>query len=441
MPNCPFMIGSAPLSPWVTWGLAAGSLAGYLLVIAMNPARRFFAESYSFMRRCTRVWLWVGLSGLAFNAIYLAVEIITAGGLTETESGRWGPLLAPPVRRLLLPAFESGVVSMGKTITGVLAPLVASSLAALLFLTNWGDIHRRYLAALKARMGGWAWVVEGITVGSSIFCLWQCVLAALGKIVPLHSGLIACHSISPGPSIWVSLFALPFAVLTVVAVQVFIILAAISYRESPGRLRGSGFLELPVPERLAELTSLTTALVIVATAVRVSAEWLPAEAEGLRRLLNLIFNAAAVFFATVPARMILREVPFWRAMSQNAGFLRSREGRVFWIFAIAAIHFFCYGLTDSGIQAATGATSAWGLTWGIFAPVLEACLLVWVLCAWCLLIWEEEARTVPALRERRTPPGKRAPRRARNRPSLPSSPGTRRRSRRRTSGGSGSKRS
>jgi hypothetical protein len=171
-------IGFMALAEATVWQSAAlptaGALAGYLVLLFANPARRFFRDGLRCVRRHPRMWIWLSALGLAYTLFqYLQAYQLGEEQLSVSSLFAWPgfrpPNLFAPAARAWLPALEL----LAGLFNQAVVSYPASAPAAFLFLINWRGYQMQFLRAAKSRLGRW-WVgVYGVLV--------LCAFAALGK--------------------------------------------------------------------------------------------------------------------------------------------------------------------------------------------------------------------------------------------------------------------
>ena len=348
-------------------------MAGYLLIMKLNPARASLREGYETLRRHPAL-------ALALLFFYLAN---TVSGMSPLGNGSLLPAETVPALRALERVADLFLLSF--------PPYPVAALGALLFLfANWLRLHEMVIHRLRTRKRPFEWLLYGVLLLSAVAAIIH-PLAAYGSVSRLRyhiPGLLLVHD-----SVAVASLGFLFETLFGVAVQLYLMhCVALWIRNQPYRHREVMAEALPqawpvlqwatviallklglvfLPERLCHMPPFSQWLhpQVVTTVVE----------KGTRPLLAVLLIAAASFQIT----LAFQSKTLKGAMRDHYRFLRQHGWEALWFLVVAYLHYYA---AEWLYHTVAGALNQGGLAlWQAAFAAGWAALGAWLLAAWVRL--------------------------------------------------------
>jgi hypothetical protein len=372
--------------------LAAGVLAGYLILIFANPAYRFFRDGLRCVQRHAQMWIWLSVLSLA----YTLFQILEAYQLGEVQFSSMSLLYWPvfksdgwaaPAGHAWLPALEL----LAGLFNQAVVSYPTSALAALLFLMNWRGYQLQFLHAAKRRLGRW-WIA--VYLG-----LLGCALAALCKpIFPLSiywlnqyfDGILLLRF---GAIIdWLSF---QFEYLYGLLIQIFIVLLAFVWirglNSEPGRVFELALKRAVFAAKWAGVV-LAATFFFIHLPLLISYAWIGQQTDFTTAVVQYIeqtarplIAVALILFCSVQITLILHNETLREAVHEHARLAREHWHRIFWFLIVAGLHFFAISWLNDFFGAAFPKYSTPNLLAAALFTVAKAFLAAWFLASWVCL--------------------------------------------------------
>ncbi len=371
--------------------LLAGSIVGYVVVMAANPARASLRDGIRCVRRYRQLWLIPAAFGGAHALFSLWVRCYEAWVVPDAPpalvpwAGWQPPALPDTLAASALPAAES----TASIFNCVVSAFPLSALGAALFLCNWGGYQATVYRGLLRR-----WGRLGSLLIHGAFLL--CAMAALAKPV-LFGGLPRLNTyfgertlLRAGEGI--NALSFFFEYLLGVGVQIYLVLLAFAWirglRFGFHEMRRFAARRFVFVFKWAAVVLAISALGInlplfVASFRDASAQWQPTTLVNLTRwaLVVILFvfcaaQALLVFHNESLRRALLDSLGFWRRYGWHAG----------WLILVAALHFLGLAVANAFLSPALGQWTWPAAVWSLLLyPSVWGGLAGWFLASWVCL--------------------------------------------------------
>ncbi len=380
--------------PHLSLLLLAGAALGYTLLMLANPVRASLRDGLRCLRRYPQLWTLPALFGGVSAVFGFWVRVFTdPGALLAPPGGLANPDWPAAVSGALLPALEgtAGIFNIA------IAMFPLSALGALLFLVNWGGYQAELARALRRRLG---WLLGVLALVATLVC----ALAAFFKPAIFLFGRERIVGALPGSVPGALTLALPWLLAAVdalgfvfdcllgIGLQIYLILLAYAWIRGLGfehsELRHFAVRRFAFVAKWAAVVLAFSALGIqlplfllaadVPIPVDVALRWAQI---GRWLLCALLLAAAAVQITLVFHNESLR-----RALRDHTRLLRRHGTHLFWLIAVAALHFLLLTTLHAALVGALGGPQtlpAAGLS--LVFPFGWAALGGWLLASWVCL--------------------------------------------------------
>ena len=371
--------------------LVAGSLVGYLVVMAANPARPSLRDGARCLRRYPRIWGLPAVFALGHAGFYLWVRLYESWIVPGAPPiiGAWAGWQPPPWREVLaaasLPVGESGAAIFNCIATTF--PL--SAVWAALFLGNWRGSQFALARELRRRFG-WA--------GGTLVHLGLVVCAAAALCKPFFFGGMQQFNLYLGAAAIervgeiTNALSFLFEYLLGVGVQVYLVLLCYAW------MRGLSF-DFEALRRFALrrfVFVVKWALVVMTvSAVGINLPLVAASFQGPdHRLHPAAWILAArwflagtlLIFCAMQILLVFHNESLWRALGDQARLWRRHAWHVGWFVLIVALHFFVLETLSALLPAALGSWTWPAAVWNlVLHPLLWSGLAGWFLVSWVCL--------------------------------------------------------
>ena len=372
-------------------GLVAGSVAGYAIVMWVNPARPSLRDGLRCIRRYPRVWALPAAFALVHAAFSLLVRVHESWMIPGAGQviGAWTGWAPPPwtgvIRAAWLPTGESCAAIFNCIVTTF--PL--SALWAALFLVNWRGAQAALGRGMRRRFG--------FVAGAALHLgLALCAAAALCKPLlflglpegDLFLGAAALERLGEIVN-WLSFL---FEYGLGVGVQIYLVLLCYAW------LRGLTF-DFASLRRFALrrfvfvvkwalvvmiVSSLGINLPLVAAAFQAADHRL--DAAGSILFTRWLLVGTLTVFCAVQVLLVFHNETLGRAVGDQWRLWRHYGWHLGWLVIAAALHFFALEAADVLLPAALGPWTWPGALWRLLVhPVLWSALAGWFLVSWVCL--------------------------------------------------------
>ncbi len=371
--------------------LVAGTLVGYLAIMAANPARPSLRDGLRCLRRYPRVWLLPAAFALAHAGFYLwvrAYESWLVPGAPPIISA-WAGWQPPPWGQVLaaswLPTGESSAAIFDCIVTTF--PL--SAVWAALFLVNWHGSQTVLARGLRRRLG--------FAGGTSVHLgLVLCALASLCKPFlfgglqhfNLYLGAAALERVGEMTN-WLSFL---FEYLLGVSVQIYLVLLCYAW------IRGLSF-DFDSLRRFALrrfVFVVKWALVVMGISSvginlpLVIASFQPSDhrlnPSGLIVAARWLLTATLWLFCAMQILLVFHNESLRRALADQGRLWRRHAWHLGWLLVVVALHFFLLETANALLPAALGPWTWPAAVWSLLLhPLLWSGLASWFLVSWVCL--------------------------------------------------------
>ncbi len=363
-----------------------GMLAGYALVMLMNPVRVALRDGFRCSLRFTRIWLLFALLSLAYSAFQFVVfsPLQSAADLQLEqfvfwESWHW-PLFSHVWRESLLHTAESVAGLFDAAATTY--PL--SILAALLLILNWRGLHGSLVRALHKQFGLVGWLIYlGILISA---------FASLLKPLIYWQFPGRAHFLSPAhllqTSAAVDTVAFVFEYLCAVYLQVYLIAVCLAW------IKGLHFREgelLRFAMRRFSFVMKWLGLILLASTLLLRLPLLVAYFRDVPGVLDYlpigrcVMAALIISFAAMQISLVLHNETLEEAFRSHWRFVRRHFYRLLWFLIICGLHYWFLSLPDTVIRAAAAERLLALLLWKICYVLARAFVTGWLLASWVSL--------------------------------------------------------
>lgn len=384
-----------------------GAVAGYVLLMATNPARHSLRDGLRCVVRYRQIWLLPA----GFALVHAAFRLWRRGYETWVSpeaalvfvpwAGWQPPTWRETVAASWLPAVESTAALFNCAVTTF--PL--SALAALLFLVNWRGYQASLYRALHLRLGR----IGSLTIHAGLLC---CAAAAVfkpalfGGLPSLNNYFGAAMLLRVGEA--VDSLSFLFEYLLGVGVQIYVVLLCFAW------IRGLTFdfddLRRFALRRFAFVVK-WTAIVMLLSVVGITlpliigsfqtasdprgANWMSPVIQDTRWALSVIL----LLFCSMQILLIFHNETLRQAVGDHWRLLRRHGGHVGWLVLIIALHFFALALADAFLPIALGSWTWPSALWSLLVhPLVWTALAGWFLASWVCLFRRCE-RDIPDAKE------------------------------------------
>ncbi len=377
--------------------LTVGAVAGYVLLMFINPIRASLRDGLRCLQRYGSITSILTLFGLCYALFELALRIFYFYALPEGAKPvfQWSRAFFLP-RDTKLTILHDSILPAAEAVAGVFNNIITtypfSALAALLLLFNYDGHHFVLNRALRKRFGAWGWLMY--------FGISLCALAAIAKpllyvsltFIARHfessTGIVQCSLVID----WLSFL---FEYLFGVCIQIYLILTVFAW------VRGITFthrhlLDVAIRRfsfvvRWAVVVMIASTLAIhlplIASNMEPFSHWMPPEKTipYIDQWARPALTAFLVLFSTVQIILTFHSESLVKALSDHMGFLRRNWWRFLWFLVIAGLHFFLLTVLNEGFVQGWGEGTAITIGWRMIYPLFAALVSGWMLATWACL--------------------------------------------------------
>jgi hypothetical protein len=371
------------VSPDLAW-LFAPAAAAVVLIAAVGPVRRAYANGWHCLRRHDALWKIPAAFVLAYALFQIGADLT----LRWRAGLEFPGLFTEPPPDLVALVFEqwpAAVFPAAEMVFADLNCLVAtfpvSAVFGALFLLNWRRTASELRRAMSKRFGFWGWLLFALLIVCAVCGLLKAVLMVflpeLGAVFDLRELLMAGTAINA--------FAFVFEYLLGTAVQVYLLLTAYGWMR--GRHFPGGKLVQFAVRRLGFVLKWALVLVVATLAfihlplfVEVLRTGTPA-ASRVDLFARPVLLLIMLLGAAVPIRLALHNDSLRGALAANLQFLR-RHGlcTLAFMFGAFGCFFTLKSLEFAGLIWLEGTLAGFG--WTLTFQTLAAAAGGWILAAW-----------------------------------------------------------
>lgn len=369
----------------------AGAVAGYLVLMAANPARPSLRDGLRCLRRYPRVWLLPAAFALAhagFSLWVRAYESWTVPGAPPII-GAWAGWQPPPWPEVL----SASVLPTGESCAAIFNCIVTtfplSALWATLFLGNWRGLQWGLARGLRRRFG-WAG-------GTALhLALVLCATASLCKPF-LFGGLLPLNLYLGAPVLerigeitnWLSFL---FEYLLGVGVQIYLILLCYAWIRGLNfdfdSLRRFALRRFVFVVKWALVVMTVSSLGINLPLLVASFQPLDHRFDPTRLILATRWFLVGILtlFCAGQSLLIFHNESLRRVLADQGRLWRRHAWHLLWLGLVVALHFFlletAHALLPIALGPWTWPTATWNL---VLHPLLWTALASWFLVSWVCL--------------------------------------------------------
>lgn len=374
--------------------LLTGTVIGYALLMLANPVRSSLRDGLRCLRRYPQLWTLPALFGGVSALFGFWVRVLAdPSALLAAPAGLHLPDWPAAVSGALLPALEgtAGIFNIA------VAMFPLSALGALLFLLNWGGYQTELARALFRRLGGLRGLLAYVTT-------FLCALAAFFKPAIFLFGRERIVGALPGSVPGALTLALPWLLAAVdalgfvfdcllgIGLQIYLILLAYAWVRGLGfehsELRHFAVRRFAFVAKWAAVVLAFSALGIQLPLFLLAAD-VPIPVEVALRWAQIgrwILCALLLAGAALQITLVFHNESLRRALRDHARLVRHHGAHLFWLIAVAALHFLLLTTLDAALVNALGGPQtlpATGLA--LIFPFAWAALGGWLLASWVCL--------------------------------------------------------
>ena len=370
--------------------LTAGAVAGYAVVMAVNPARPSLRDGLRCLLRYKQIWAVPVMFSLCYSAFTVWMRFYECRQLTDNPPvivpwTGWQPTVWNHVLSL---CWLSSLEGTAAVFNYVVRPFPLSALGALCFLVNWRGYQAVVFRGLRGRFGGGGVVIHAALVIAAVAAALKPVLfvgltnpdAFFGESMLLRWGEV------------INAFGFLFEYLLGVGVQVYLILLCFVWvrgitfdfdRVRRLALRRCVFVvRWAVVAMTISTVGITLPLIVARFQSVERRAWIEPTVQGTRWLLAGVLLA----FCSVQILLIFHNENLRRACADHFRLLRRYGMHVGWLGVIAALHFFALAAANVFLVQALGQWTWPAAGWSLLLyPVLWTSLASWFLASWVCL--------------------------------------------------------
>jgi hypothetical protein len=364
----------------------AGFVAGYAVVMLLNPIRLSLRDGSRCITRFNRIPITFILLGFAYSVFQFATftplqrpSDLDFSQVLAPETWAW-PGLSEVWREVPLPALE-GVVGIFDNATTTY-PL--SVIAAVLLLFNWRGLHGALFRALRKRFRVW---------GNLIYLvLFMSVLATLLK--PIAFWMLPEWGASMPSAGWlqasatIDAVAFTFEYLLGVYIQVYLITVCLAW------IKGLSFREPDLfrfaMRRFSYVLEWAGLVVIVGTLI-VRMPLLLAYFRNVPDVLDylplerFVMCALVIAFCSVQISLVLHNESLTAAIRAHGEFIKRNFVPLGWFLLIAGLHYFFLMATDAIVRNAVADRVVAVILWKVIYVCIRGLVTGWLLASWVCL--------------------------------------------------------
>ena len=369
-----------------------GLLVGFLFLVFLNPAARFFRDGLRCVRRHPRMWVWLMVFGLAYLSFQAVEDFEFRGRTFELSSFLYWPSFRPPgleaaAAHAWLPALEL----LAGLFNQAVASFPSSAVAALLFIANWKGYQVQFVRNAKRRMGRW-WlaVYAGVLV---------CALAAFCKpifslsIYWLNEYFDGILLLRAGAIIdWLSS---QFEYLFGLLIQIFLVLVAFVWirglSSEPNRIFEFALKRAVYSAKWIGVVLLTS-LLLVQLPLLISYLWISQRTDATAAVVQYVdqtarplIAVALLLFCSIQVTLILNNEKLRDAIQDHAKFMRSSWVRIASFLLLAGIYLFVICWLTELVAGGFPKYSAPNLLLAALFTFGRAFLAAWFIASWVCL--------------------------------------------------------
>jgi hypothetical protein len=369
-----------------------GLLVGFLFLVSLNPAARFFRDGLRCVRRHPRMWVWLMVFGLAYLSFQAVEDLEFRGRTFELSSFLYWPSFRPPgleaaAAHAWLPALEL----LAGLFNQAVASFPSSAVAALLFIANWKGYQMQFVRNAKRRMGRW-WlaVYAGVLV---------CALAAFCKpifslsIYWLNEYFDGILLLRAGAIIdWLSS---QFEYLFGLLIQIFLVLVAFVWirglSSEPGRIFEFALKRAVYSAKWIGVVLLTS-LLLIQLPLLISYLWISQRTDATAAVVQYVdqtarplIAVALLLFCSIQVTLILNNEKLRDAIQDHAKFMRSSWLRIASFLLLAGIYLFVICWLTELVAGGFPKYSVPNLLLAALFTFGRAFLAAWFIASWVCL--------------------------------------------------------
>jgi hypothetical protein len=388
--------------PW----LILGALAGYVLIMRVNPIRASLRDGLRALRRYPALWLTLGAFGFGYAIFDLALRFYFSHALPpgmapifvwarapfraewSWVSGTRDSLWSLPdgaakaaLHAALLPTLD-GTAGLFNNLVSTF-PL--SALAALGLLLNLNGRQGVLFRALRRRFGRWGPAVHGAILLCALAAAVKPGLFVVIRYVP-EQWLLQWSQVV----VWLAFL---FEYLFGIYVQVYLILLAYCWVRGltfdrhhlvDFAIRRSSFV-LRWAAVVMILSSLCIDLPLILKNFAPYASWMAQHQDAMNRGLVIAREALdgiLLCFASVQITLTFHSESLRKALRNHLRFLGRNAWPLGWFLLLAASHFYLLQSADILCRGGLGEGTALWVSWKLLFPWLSGAVGAWLLASW-----------------------------------------------------------